>query len=740
MRHDRIPLLLAAALTAASLTAAAPAAAAGGFDALTGKFSTEGAAFALSFDDVSAIEGQGWTGYDIFNQQAFDELQVAAQLEVDATVALQGDGVLALGGDLNYVSLDLANHAALVGRRVEVILWQKPRGTRVTPSLTWYGGDPLAPTYLGAITLQPSGDVTSDGWERWTSGAIDWAWAEVVGPSSLDIYDEAVMAAYGGAYPDASARALVDALHVMDLGPALVPATSCSLPTELADCGEAGLCHLGRCVDAALRAGQALLNDDVRTDYIDRRLFEVRTFEGGRAPRGKVELLAAALEPLKASASARTFWPTFGDAYTLLVDGHASAPLLGYPAFQNGGVCVHEGEADLLPTTSAAAAIVPLVFQTGNTPIGAQLQEGDALVAIDGMPTADWAASARRLIEHPGDPEGRSVVTAPAVFTAALDAGAVVTFQRCAGGADGVTPCAAADVVDIVIDLGALVGDAVVAGESVLSYDDVSSCDYRFERPVPGRADVQNTDYEFAGSDDDGPVRFLVINGVPGYYSRGGEEWFAQVQAALADAPPLLVLDERTGGGGGVDALDWIAGTLLASDDVLAMDFLPSFENGDLESARAAIVACSTSQQQSGLGCGNGFRSFVGETASQGNLQGAAATSKLAVLMAFDVSGNDYLTRLLNQRSGETRVFGAGSTWGAYGVIWSMAAHLGEMSGGSLQVQDTIFIADDNDSNVAFATSTGERPDVVVRQKQSDALAGRDTVIEAARAWLLEGT
>ena len=733
MRLDRIPLLFA---LLAGVGAALPAAAAGGFDAQTGKFSTQGAAFAISFDDLAAIQGQGLTGYDIFNQRPLDELEVGAQIEADAEVALEGDGVLGVGGDLNYVSIDLGNHGELVGRRVEVILWQKPRGTRVTPSLTWYGGDPLAPTYLASVTLQPSGEVTSDGWERWTSGPIDWAWAEVVGPSSLDLNDEANTAAYGGAYPDASSRALVDALHVMDLGAALVPAASCALPSELADCGDAGLCHLGRCVDAALRAGQTLLNDELRADYIDRRLFEVRHFEGGRAPQGKIELVAAALIPLKTNSSARTFWPTFASAYTLLVDGHASAPLLGYPAFQNGGVCVHEGEADLLPASSSGA-IMPLVFQTGDSLIGDQLQKGDALVAIDGLPTAEWAALARRLIQHPGDPEGRSVVTAPAVFTAALDAGAVVTFQRCAGGIDGLTPCAAADVQEIVIDLCALVGDAVLAGASVLSYQDIGSCDYRFGRPVPSRGELQNTDYEFAGYDDDGPVRFLVINGVPSYYAQGGEEWFTQVQDALIDAPPLLVLDERTGNGGGIDAVDWIAGTLLAPADVFAMDFLPSFEGGDLDSARQTIVACSTAAQ-SGLGCGNGFRSFVGETASQSGMQGVAANAKLAVLIASDVSGNDYLTRLLNERSGETRVFGAGSTWGAYGVIWSMAAHLGELSGGSLQVQDTIFLADDNDTNVAFATSTGERADVIVRQKQSDALANKDTVIEAARAWLQE--
>lgn len=748
-----VPLALALALVLPLAALAAPALGAPGFDGETGTFSTEGAAYALSFDDLASIQGQGLSGYDLFNEIAFDELQVGARIESlgrSADGALEGDGAIGLGGDLTFVSLSLRNGALddLVGRRVQVSVWQKAQGTRMSASLTWYGGDPVEPTYLASVALQRTGEITSDGWERFTSGPFDWAWAEVVGPASLDMYDEAITGAYGGAYPDSESRAFLDALTIVDLGPALVPASSCALPTELTDCSDAGLCHYGRCVDAALRAGQTLLDDEMRTDYIDRRLFEVRTFEGGRAPRGKVELVAAALEPLKlaSNATAAKFWPTFADAYTLLVDGHASAPMLGYPGYQNGGVCVHEGVADLLD----GSPIVPLVFQQGASFIGAQLQPGDALVAIDGLPVDEWAALARRLVTHGGDPEGRSVVTAPSLFTAAVDTGAVLTFKRCSGGVDGITPCGTGaegseDVEEIIIDLAALVGDAILAGESPLGYEDVTTCDYRFLRPVDSN-DLNNVDYAFAGFDDDDGVRTLVINGVPGY-SRDTEDWFTTVENALApDAtrPDAIILDQRTGQGGGIDAVDWLTGGLLRDDDVLAMDFLSSFEGDDFEpdalvAARSAVVACSTSTQQSYLGCGNSFRVFAGDYSQQGSHHAGAADAKLAVLNALDVSGNDYTSRLIRARDPEkTRFFGAGAAFGAYGVIWGMSAHLGELSGGSLQVQDTIFVANDDDDNVLFATSTGERPDTVVRQSQSDALAGRDSLIEAARAWLVQ--
>jgi hypothetical protein len=66
--------------------------------------------------------------------------------------------------------------------------------------------------------------------------------------------------------------------------------------------------------------------------------------------------------------------------------------MLGYPSYANAGVCLHEGEADLLP----GAPITPLVFSsTGDNSVAAQLQPGDALVAIDGAAVNEWVAAAK---------------------------------------------------------------------------------------------------------------------------------------------------------------------------------------------------------------------------------------------------------------------------------------------------------------------------------------------------------
>ena len=148
------------------------------------------------------------------------------------------------------------------------------------------------------------------------------------------------------------------------------------------------------------------------------------------------------------------------------------------------------------------------------------------------------------------------------------------------------------------------------------------------------------------------------------------------------------------------------------------------------------VVDCAVSAGQ-GSDCGNSFRWVLGDVA--GGTRGNAAGSKLAVLNSVDVSGNDYLSRLITERAeGETRIFGPSDTFGAFGVIWSLAGHVGEFSGGSFQVHDTLFLQSVSDTNTDFVTSFGIPVDEVVRQKQSDAVLGKDTLIEAARAWLLQ--
>jgi hypothetical protein len=137
--------------------------------------------------------------------------------------------------------------------------------------------------------------------------------------------------------------------------------------------------------------------------------------------------------------------------------------------------------------------------------------------------------------------------------------------------------------------------------------------------------------------------------------------------------------------------------------------------------------------------CGGAWRWVLSAESERAITPGVAADTRLAILNSYDVSGNDYTSRILSYRSGPTLIFGPAPSFGAFGPINNLPPHLGELSGGSLQHHDTLFLVATDDPTEEFATGIGVAPDVVVLQRQSDAVQGVDTMIEAARAWLLEG-
>jgi hypothetical protein len=94
----------------------------------------------------------------------------------------------------------------------------------------------------------------------------------------------------------------------------------------------------------------------------------------------------------------------------------------------------------------------------------------------------------------------------------------------------------------------------------------------------------------------------------------------------------------------------------------------------------------------------------------------------------------------MSVRSSSTRIFGMGPTYGGYGAFTGISTLDLGFLGGSLQRHDAFFAPGDALPTVfAFESGSGVWPDEVVLQKQSDAMAGVDTVVTAAKAWLLGG-
>lgn len=701
----------------------------------TGRLDLSDAAYSISFDSLEDIPSEidFWATNIDFSILSRDEIE---ELFEEDPEGLEGNGALSFGGASVYTSLDLGGlPEELAGRRVEIRIWQRPLGTRASLDVSWYSGDPSWGHYLGGIQLTPTGRATDDGWEEWSTGPVDFAAGGAFGPAILTIYDAQFFQLYSSDFVrfDEEVRTLLDGFEVVDLGPAAVPDSSCTVVDEDDRCGSEGLCLFGRCVDAALVVGPVPSTQaGILDDYLTRRAFEYGTFEGGRIPQEQMSNLEAALEGLRGTPSASEFWPTFRAAVEQLGDGHSSAPMTSYPTSAGIGVCVHLGEADLLP--GGRGMLLPLVFSVdGNDPIAERLQEGDVLVEIDGLTPEEWSDVASRLLSFPADPDAFSVSTAPDLLKAATLSGSTVTFARCVPSETSPTPCAEGETEQLTFDMAELAGELLWAG-SAPSWlgSEPPFCDFRFRRAFTS-PDV--LDGDFADFVDDDGVRTLLINSVPSYWEEGGEAWFDAVGNACVPAPEAMIFDQRFGGGGTIGATDYLTALMVAEADFYAMNLLPFFERPFDDELRETLDTCLDRWDAE---CGGAWRWVLGEHAEHPPVRGSAANTRLAILIGLDVSGNDYTTQLLSYRSGPTRIFGPAPTWGAFGPVYMLPSHLGEPMGGSLQQHDTLFLATSDDANTEFHTGLGVHPDEVVFQRQSDAVVGVDSIVEAARAWLAE--
>jgi len=709
-------------LVPALLLASAGPAAAVHFETTTGAVVLQGSSFSYGFE---AADDRG--ALAMFTRRG---MEVPAA-DVDQRLvgqAIEGQRALAVGGTAFLARINLAAlgaNATLHGRRVEIKYWHRAQGLRVVGHLSWTAD---GQSTLSEIPFQLTGRATDDGWQEWSSGPFDYSLAGTLDASSLIFYSNGFGGFGGGGGAGAvQPTAWIDAVSLDDLGPAQVPEARCTLASEATACGTAGACYLGRCVDAIAALGPVLQNPALRADYLRRRAFEYTHLEGGRLPQSRAAEIQTRLEALIVEPSAIRYREGLLGALQLLEDGHASPPTSRDGGAHQTGICLHLGVADLI-----AQGELPLVFAlSGTSSIAARLQAGDALVSLDGLPVDRWAEAAARYVTYYGDQRGRKVVAAPDLMTAAAALGSVARFVRplCTSTTAPVVPCAVDERTTIELDFGAL-QESTWQGRPPSWTEDSIACDYRFHRAFPGPS---GTDYEFAGSLDQGAVRVVQINGVPGQGSQGGAAWAMAIDQAFADAPSKILLDQRTGYGGGIDAVDLLASKMVGPSDFDRMHLCPRTVQPVDEALISVWRGCQPTGVSSPIASCGDFIEWplgMGQTA-------IAGTSSVAVLIGYDVSGNDFLSRLLTfRRSGATRIFGGAPTAGAFGVIWSLPAVSHEISGGSIQVQDTIFRQSSGDLNVDFQTGHGVPPDVVILQRQSDARRDIDTVFEAARAWL----
>lgn len=688
------------------------------FDETTGRLTLD-ADFSYGFDqppDDIEVVLYDWNWRPIDADGAFEANQFG----------LEGAGALRFA-NASYGWLYLWSIAdEFTGRRVEMKIWLRPEGTMPRLALTYDVGEEHDSYRLTYINFLPTGRATDDGWRELSTGPVDFAYGGVIAPSSIEIIDpHAYIYDYSQFQTTDTSSVLLDAFEIIDLGAAAVPSIECSLATEDDVCGVEGVCQYGRCVDIVHVEGPVpQLENDIREDYVERRIFEIETYDGVRHAHQEGVAFAELMRQA-ADGSVKAFWPTVNEAFETLVDGHSGPPWNVYAYPITSGMCLYMSEADLL-TDEAEVPILPMVYTTeSEVPVADALQSGDVLMTIDGLSVEEWRSHGDRLFYFGGDPTGREVLEAPALADAAVQTGAVLTFARC----ESVDGCSADQLETIVVDTADIVGGAIWSGEAPEGWSAYPSCDFRFTHAVPGSG---TDEYHYAGYRIDGEVTMLEINGVP-YTERGpGRRWADTVEDALGEGDELILIDERRGDGGYFEAVVHLLSFLLSDDDGHMAEVMPWY--GDLldDTLLTELRACYSNYSDCGY--------FYQVDMPGSGAGGESAESRVALLLGQDVSGNDFFTRSMEFRAADTRSFGAAPTYGAFGGSAQLPAYIGEILGGGFQSGDSVFwqtpIAFDD---LIFESATGVPPDEVIYQRQSDAIQDIDTVLTRAIEWLEEG-
>ncbi len=702
------------------------------FDAQNGKLVLDPQAVSFSFDSTQALPSTlRWRVHD--NQFQDQNSRRIQNRIVGEQEALEGQGALALGGDLPHAVFFMdALTDSLKDKSVEITIWMKAQGTMVRPLLAWNAGDSeqayenldFGPTQrMGTSRLIATGQATDDGWLEYSSGPMDFALGGTIAP--ILVLDDAQRQSNAGFWHrDMEARALIDALEIKVLGPAKVGPKQCLWHSQTTDCGAEGTCHMGRCVDRVAVYGPIPKEAADRAGYLSRMKFSLEKFAGNRHMRKNWQRLMQTLDQQIASTTL-DLWSQLSEVYYAAGDGHGQPPLMGLANVPSAGVCLGIGESDLLPNVQP----MPMVFSVHDQhPIAPQLQVGDVLTHVDGMDVHQWRLAHRELFLGKGIPETHIYDDILAMPGIAMRTGSELTFARCTK-AEG---CSEAEVASITIDLSSF-NSELWQNQSPGWQRAVPLCDGRFTRLSSlGGNPLADT---FAAMRTVRGHGILAINAVPHPAQQGGAAWVQTVDGFFANPPSKMILDQRRGHGGTFYSVFRIQDYLMNPDEFVADLLYPWLGEKDEDPVvRQSLKACA--EMRSGLEVHPCEGTFWVTTEAAHPGKGRAASTKLAIVNGRDVSGNDYLTYHLKRRRAETRVFGPVPTWGAFGIVYELPHYDMGFIGGSFQIDDSIIVMQPGDALDTTQSGRGVPMDQVVMQRQSDALNGIDTIMEAAHVWL----
>jgi hypothetical protein len=632
---------------------------------------------------------------------SFDESAVVtldfsgnAQREADPS-ALAGDSVLSVSLQASGYSIPLELPKVAGSYRLAFFL----KGDCVAGAAVDYeDGSP------GTVSQAfPTGRVTSDGWvEMGTQPfSVDGAKAGVDARFYLSAYAA-----------DMPIEVKIDAVEVVPDGSFAALVACTGLDTGAA-CNAGQMCLAGWCRD--VRGWFPPLPSDAERTKLAQYWRQKLTDTFGLYELRKTTLpgALAIVDQMPGAQDNVSFWSRLMEAIRRLRDAHTYASANAVADFSSPralDACFVEGDADVSQAAAPSTPGLPdiLVSHTGTGDTWG-LAQGDRLVAVDGEHPLSWA---RKLMGpslwywEADDPEQIANILALLRDLIALHAQSV-SVVRCSAATE-----ACSTAVET-IELAAL---------PVLIAPKLVDCDNRPFLSVAGAPE----DHDFGGGLGStakvvhGPVLDatpqeaiygLIWNSLMG----DGERW--PVDLALKSAVQSfttsrgVLLDHRKGRGGTA-----VTANILVS--FARTPYTPFINAARNRASDEGPVDAAAAIQR--------FNLYKSEHDIFGS-PNAQTDIPVALLTTWDVSASDFLLKIM-KGGPKVRLFGPGPSMGAFGTFMQYSTW-GVMRW-SVGIEDAIT------PDGTLLSTHGVDPDELVVPKQSDLLAGKDTVHEAAMAWL----
>ncbi|MFO0613758.1 MAG: S41 family peptidase [Polyangiaceae bacterium] len=592
-----------------------------------------------------------------------------------------------------FVGVDFPVDVLAEARTYRVSAWIWGAETNADVEITYPGSasvDELAALY-------PTGRMTSDGWVEMANDHI-----RVEGQRAPKV-------TVGFFSPT---RARVDAVEVVPDGD-IAPNTTnraCDGMKDVGACGPEQICRFSVCRNMGGSVPPIPTDRDDVADYLANR---IRFLFGPNLERTlDFPVVEDALTQMKGATDRWLYWNGLMLAIRRLHDGHTSTGSIADFVLQNKKpitACFIEGDADL---SHALAPKDPGYLDVLVSHVGADhnlgLKPGDRLVAVDGQHPIAWARSLVDVVW------GISPVSNHRTFAELAEQlrGLVaryahdITVVRC----DAATSTCAAPETIVIADLPAL-----AEGEAVQS----TSCDNRPLRHLPtspaDHASGSSTVYGGIVNDSNPTEAIYGIEWESLYTTTGSDGSGAALQQNVnlwKASAKGVILDHRSGNGG-----------TLAADQILWNLNVPAKKIDAYFDRQFAEQTPFTEEEGLALfnaAAGVGLADTAGTT-------GPITTLPMALLITRDVSASDWLPLGYKGAPG-VRIFGPFETNGGFSTRYSFGYWLG--------MNYVMAVGDSIDPQGKTLNGTGVSPDEIVLPKQSDLLAGKDTVYEAALAWV----